>query len=270
MSESIRYVEVPVIKEEVITRSKPEFVEVEKIVPVYDYHIQERIIEVPQIEMINTEVEVERIQEVVKRVPKKEIIQVPTEVIKYVTKVVTKLVEQVVEVPGDVIQVPKPYKVENRVIVPRYINQEVPVLVNQLIQPLIQESDTESITVTVKQYDPYLVPVDVFVPLPVSRPLIPTETRNSHRIVDVPPSQFNALVKSVNAGATDQDVDGLLAKHLDGSIPMLTLGPVMAPRGNDWKQSVSEEDRSRLHIQTTPGQSFLYPNISKQTIVPAP
>lgn len=57
-TETIRYVEVPVMKEEVVQINRKEIYEIEKMVPVYDYQYRERVVEVPQIETINTEVEV--------------------------------------------------------------------------------------------------------------------------------------------------------------------------------------------------------------------
>lgn len=56
--ESVRYVEVPIVKEEVIRVPKKEIYEYEKVVPVYDYEVREKVVEVPQFETVNTDVEV--------------------------------------------------------------------------------------------------------------------------------------------------------------------------------------------------------------------
>lgn len=205
--------------------------------------------------------QVEQIQEVTKRVPVKQRIEVPKEVLKYVTKVVTKIVEQEVEVAGDVIQIPKPYRVENKIIVPRYINEELPMVVSQLVEPLVYESQDDYLEVVLRDFEPYVVAVDIYVPRPIERQLIPVQQSQRNQTIDVPPSQFNALVKAANMGASDKDVDGLLIKQLDGSIPMLSAPDlrVLPPISDDWKESHSP---GQLRISSTPGQSFVYPTLS--------
>lgn len=139
-------------------------------------------------------------------------------------------------------------------------------VVSQLIEPVVYESPTDQVEVVLMEYEPYLIPVDVYLPRGIERQLIPVQHFHRNHVIDVPPSQYNALVKSANIGATDKDVDGLLVKQLDGSIPMLNTPDlrVLSPMTDEWKQS---HVKGQLHIASTPGQSFVQPTLSDNTSV---
>lgn len=107
-----------------------------------------------------------------RHVPVRQVVDVPREVIKYVPKVETKIIEREVEVPGEVIEIPRPYVVENKVVVPRFVDQEITCVVAQSLHPVISESETDFVDVEMREFVPYLVPVDVMVPRPVARQLM--------------------------------------------------------------------------------------------------
>lgn len=173
---------------------------------------------------------------------------------------VTKIVQREVEVPGKVIRVPKPHTVDRKIIVPRFLNEELPMVVNQLIEPIIYESAEDYAAVTLKDYQPYLVPIDVYLPVPVEREFIPVKQSHSHRTVDVSPSQYNALVKTANLGATDKEIHGLLVKQIDGCIPMLNTPDlrVITPMADDWKATHAP---SQIHVEG-PTESFIRPSLA--------
>lgn len=215
----IKYVEIPVVEEVIRHVPRREYVEVERKVPRYEVEYIERIVDVPQIHFVDKHVDVSlyisnplsfqvpKIQEVYRHVPVKQIIDVPREVLKYVPKIETKIVEKEVEVPGQVIEIPKPYVVDNKIIVPRYVDQDLTCVVAQSLHPVITESSTDFVDVEMREFTPYLVPVDVMVPRPVARQLMARQKTEEHRIVDIPVAHFNALLKSVNPGLSDLDLE---------------------------------------------------------------
>eukprot|EP00922_Rhytidocystis_sp_ex-Travisia-forbesii_P024707 GHVS01036262.1.p1 GENE.GHVS01036262.1~~GHVS01036262.1.p1 ORF type:complete len:718 (+),score=96.16 GHVS01036262.1:156-2309(+) len=151
--------------------SKIEVREVIKEVPKIEIEWVEKIVEVPQVSYVDKYEEVPEVHEVIKHVPKIETVDVPREVVKYVPKVVQKIVENIVEVPrGEKIPVMRPQPVDTPFVVPRFQDRNVPVVMSQCIIPEIEETD-EVIEVEVSKYVPYLVPVDVYVPLPVTIPV---------------------------------------------------------------------------------------------------
>jgi len=202
--EEIKYVEVPVIQEIIKEIPKKEIVEVERRVPVIDYQYVDKIVEVPQIHYVDKIVEVPQIREVVRRVPIIEMVEVPKKVIRHVPRIETKVVEKIVEVPGEIIEVPRIYQVENKIVVPTYRKKEVPTVVSQKLIPTIYESETDILEVTVNEYVPKMVPVDVFVPKPISRQLVAESITESHNLVDVTASQWNALVFNANPHIRDE------------------------------------------------------------------
>eukprot|EP01071_Lankesteria_metandrocarpae_P013994 Lankesteria_metandrocarpae@DN791_c0_g1_i1.p1 len=251
--ETVKYVEVPVVEEIVKHVPRKEIVEIEKRVPKYEYEFIERIVEIPQVQTINKQVEVPEVREVIKHVRVKQIVEVPKEVIKYVPKIETRVVEQEVEVPGEMVEIPKPYLVENQIIVPRYIDTEVPTVVAQKVQPVVSESATEQMEVDLKQYCPYLVPVDLYIPRPVQRNLVPAGKQEEHRVVDVPPAQFNSLVKNLNPHVSPDENEGLFRKTPDGSVPMLhgLGGAIVPPVTEDWQKSMNAPSRGLSRTTST-------------------
>eukprot|EP01053_Blabericola_migrator_P012810 Blabericola_migrator_1__12809@NODE_825_length_6370_cov_320_094241_g582_i0_p3_GENE_NODE_825_length_6370_cov_320_094241_g582_i0NODE_825_length_6370_cov_320_094241_g582_i0_p3_ORF_typecomplete_len343_score57_61IMCp/PF12314_8/0_015IMCp/PF12314_8/5_4e12IMCp/PF12314_8/25IMCp/PF12314_8/1_2e03DUF1380/PF07128_12/1_7e02DUF1380/PF07128_12/7_2_NODE_825_length_6370_cov_320_094241_g582_i038934921 len=219
--DQIRYVEVPVIEEVIRHVPRREVVEVERRVPRVEVEFVERIVEVPQIQYVDRQVEVPQVQEVVRHVPVRQVVDVPREVVKYVPKVETKIVEKEVEVAGEVIEIPKPYTVENRITVPRYVDQSMTCVVAQSLHPVISESETDYVDVEMREYNPYLVPVNVVIPRPVARQLLAQKKREEHRLVDIPVGHFNAILKSVNANLSDAELEGKLIS-VGGVIPIAT------------------------------------------------
>eukprot|EP01055_Gregarina_sp_Pseudo9_P000986 Gregarina_sp_Pseudo_9__985@NODE_1633_length_1437_cov_631_085837_g1513_i0_p1_GENE_NODE_1633_length_1437_cov_631_085837_g1513_i0NODE_1633_length_1437_cov_631_085837_g1513_i0_p1_ORF_typecomplete_len317_score46_96IMCp/PF12314_8/0_0059IMCp/PF12314_8/8_1e14IMCp/PF12314_8/1_8e04Phage_hub_GP28/PF11110_8/3_4e03Phage_hub_GP28/PF11110_8/15Phage_hub_GP28/PF11110_8/48DUF5520/PF17658_1/65DUF5520/PF17658_1/1_7e03DUF5520/PF17658_1/18_NODE_1633_length_1437_cov_631_085837_g1513_i03461296 len=219
--DQVRYVEVPVVEEVIRHVPKREVVEVEKRVPRYDVEWVERIVEIPQVQYIDKHVEVPQIQEVLRTVPVRQVVEVPREVVKYVPKIETKIVEKEVEVPGEIIEIPRPYVVENKIVVPRFVDQEVTCVVAQSLHPVITESDNDFVDVEMREFNPYLVPVNVVIPRPVARQLIAQKKREEHKIVDIPVGHFNALLKSVNPNLTDVELEGKLIS-INGVTPIAT------------------------------------------------
>jgi len=237
LQDQVKYVEVPVIEEVIRHVPKKEYIEIEKKVPRYEYEWVERIVEVPQIQVVDKYVDVPQIQEVIRHVPVKQYVDVPKEVIRYVPRVETKLVEKEVEVPGEVIEIPKPYIIENKIMVPKYMDQEVPTVVAQRLHPVISESDSEFLDVEMREYNPYLVAVDVYVPRPVQRQLTAQSRTETHHVVDVPVAQFNALLKAANPGLADADLEGKLMT-VNGMAPVavgLGCQHLVQPASDEWK-----------------------------------
>eukprot|EP01071_Lankesteria_metandrocarpae_P008335 Lankesteria_metandrocarpae@DN4939_c0_g1_i3.p1 len=249
---SVQYIEVPVIEEVIRHVPKKEIVEIQKRVPRYEYEWVERIVEVPQIQYVDKHVEVPQYQEVVKHVPVKQIVDVPREVVRYVPKIETKIVEQEVEVLGETIEVPKPYTVENKVVVPRFIDREVATVVAQRLHPVISESETVFVDCELKEYFPQLIPVDVYIPKPVGRNLIAAHKYEEHRVVDVPPAQFNALVKSLNVHMSEADSQAMYVKLSDGTIPMLhgAGSSIIPPLSSEWEK---HHRKGQMHIVMVAG-----------------
>eukprot|EP00914_Ancora_sagittata_P013728 GHVO01026984.1.p1 GENE.GHVO01026984.1~~GHVO01026984.1.p1 ORF type:complete len:297 (+),score=60.94 GHVO01026984.1:48-893(+) len=239
--DTIKYIDVPVIEEVIRHVPRREVVEVEKRVPKIEYQWVERVVEVPQIQFVEKTVEVPQIQEVIKHVAVKQTVDILKEVVKYVPKVEVKIIEQTVEVPGEVIEVPKLTLVENKVVVPRYVDKEIPTVVAQRLLPIISESNEEFIDVQLKQYEPFMVPVDVYIPRAVERSLIATSKKDTHNVVSVPPAQYNSLTRSLNSGLSDRDLEGIFIKAVDGSVPVLTgIGThIVAPLSDEWKMPSS-------------------------------
>ncbi|KAH0476022.1 MAG: uncharacterized protein KVP18_004995 [Porospora cf. gigantea A] len=234
--EQIRYVEVPVVEEVIRHVPRKEIIEVEKRIPKYEVEYVEKIVNVPHVQIVDKHVEVPQVQEVVRHVPKREVIEVQKQVIKHVPKVETRFVEKIVEVPGEVIEVPKPYLVEQKVIVPRYVDREVPTVVAQKLIPIVSESETDFIDVELREYNPRLVPVDLFVPRPVNRSLIASGKKDTHKVVDVPPAQFNALVKQINPSIRDDKALEDLLVRVNGQYPVGMAGDIVTPLGEEWRE----------------------------------
>lgn len=219
----IRYVEVPVYEEVIKRVPKKEIIEVERVVPKTEVEWVDRIVEIPQIQYIDRQIEVPQIHEVLRQVTKHEIIDVPREVVRHVPKVETVIVEKVVEVPGQIVEVPKPYIVENKIPVPRYVDNEVPMVVAQTIRPIITES-REPVDVDVFEYEPQVVVVDVHVPKPIPSQLIAGGmVEDLHQIVTVPVAQYNSMLKMLNVHINENDQRSTLPfiTETSGAIPML-------------------------------------------------
>lgn len=133
------------------------------------------------------------------------------------------IVEKTVEVPGQIVEVPKPYTVENEVPFARYVDNEVPMVVAQTIKPIITESN-ESVEIDVFEYEPQVVVIDVHVPKPVPSQLVASGmVEEIHRLVTVPAAQYNSMLKMLNVHIPEADQRTALPyiTEPDGSISML-------------------------------------------------
>eukprot|EP01054_Gregarina_sp_Poly1_P006072 Gregarina_sp_Poly_1__6071@NODE_3202_length_1277_cov_887_355372_g2033_i0_p3_GENE_NODE_3202_length_1277_cov_887_355372_g2033_i0NODE_3202_length_1277_cov_887_355372_g2033_i0_p3_ORF_typecomplete_len108_score15_29_NODE_3202_length_1277_cov_887_355372_g2033_i0545868 len=88
------------------------------------------------------------------------------------------------------------------------------------MKPTVQASKEHKKVVRVKKYVPYMVPVEVYIPVPVNRDLIVGDCKETTRSVQMPPSQFNAQVKAANPGLSEEHLASLYQRFADGSIPM--------------------------------------------------
>eukprot|EP00914_Ancora_sagittata_P005886 GHVO01011834.1.p1 GENE.GHVO01011834.1~~GHVO01011834.1.p1 ORF type:complete len:344 (-),score=62.00 GHVO01011834.1:116-1120(-) len=201
--DTIRYVEVPQIQEVIRHVPKREVVEVEKRVPRYEIDYVERLVDVPQVQYVDKYVDVPQYQEVVKYVPIHQVVDVPKEIIKTVPRLETRVIEKVVEVPGEIIEVPKPYTVENKVAVPQYTDKQVPLVVAQTVRPVVTETQ-EEVEIEVMEWEPEIIQVEVQVPKPVPAHLVASGLiEQVHRTVDVPNAHFNSLLKALNPHISD-------------------------------------------------------------------
>eukprot|EP00917_Polyrhabdina_sp_WS-2016_P007022 GHVP01015665.1.p1 GENE.GHVP01015665.1~~GHVP01015665.1.p1 ORF type:complete len:362 (+),score=62.42 GHVP01015665.1:423-1508(+) len=220
--ETVRYVEVPTIQEVVTRIPRKEVIEVERRVPKYEYEWVEKIVEVPVVQMVDKHVDVEQIQEVIRHVPKREVVEITKEFVRHVPRIENKVVERRVEVPGDIVEVPKPYTVENRVNVPQYIDKEVPFVVSQTIKPVIKEGGVE-VDVDVYDYQPQIIPVDIPVPKIIDSQLIPLGTgEERHKVVQVPAAHYNSMLKHLNGHLLSSENFQIPYVTENGSIPMLS------------------------------------------------
>eukprot|EP00923_Selenidium_pygospionis_P033321 GHVN01058582.1.p1 GENE.GHVN01058582.1~~GHVN01058582.1.p1 ORF type:complete len:245 (+),score=40.37 GHVN01058582.1:875-1609(+) len=184
--------------------------------------------------------QVEQYHEVVKHVSVKQYVDKHVEHITYVPVIEVKSVEKEVQIPprdGRVIEVPKPYTVEEREYVPVFKDNVVPCIVSQKLVPLIEQSG-EEIEVEARKYVPYLVPIDVYVPRPVEVPLIPLNHRlpSEHIPVQVSAAQYNTLLYNINPQLRGEMLEEYLPtmRALDGTVPLMDgsirgwMGPSLA------------------------------------------
>lgn len=160
-------------------------------------------------------VEIPMLEYVEKRVPKKEVVFKE----RRVPKKVIENVEKIVEVP-EVREVVKEVEVPIQLLKPK----EEPVVIAQSIQPVVTASKRYK-EVSCSTFDPVVVPVDVYIPLPV-------HTLNEGDAVvkvhhervprpEVPTKQWNSLVFSVNKGQDNDFLEDLLVKDAEGKIQTL-------------------------------------------------
>ncbi|KAH0472113.1 MAG: uncharacterized protein KVP18_003063 [Porospora cf. gigantea A] len=163
-------------------------------------------------------VEVPVVEYVEKHVSKKEVVF--TE--KHVPKKVYEDVEKIVEVP-EVREVVREVEVPIHLLKPK----EEPVVIAQSIQPIVTASKKTK-EVQCSTFDPVVVPVDIYIPLPVHT-LDEGEAvvKVHHERVpkeEVPKKQWNSLVFAVNRGQETDFLQDILIREADGSVQ--TLPPV--------------------------------------------
>jgi len=128
---------------------------------------------------------------------------------------------------GDkIIEIRKPYTVDQEVPYPIYHDKEVACVVAQKMIPVIRESTEEQMQVEVCNFVPQVIPVDVYVPRPIQIPLIPIKKSEDHYSrVQVPTPQYNTLLLNLNFHiSSDQRLVNDLPFRTDegGKIQLLT------------------------------------------------
>lgn len=251
-SDSVKYVEVPVVEQRVVRVKKPVYQEVERRVPVVQVQEVEKIVEVPQVEYLDRHVEVEQIEEIVREIPVRKVIDRPYEVVVERPRVEIKMVEKVVEVPGQIIEVPVVKQIENPIYVPHYSDREVPTVVAQKLQPVIHASK-QSRRVDCQITEPKIITVDVFIPKPVQSVFVPTgRSKESHTTVDIPPAQYNALVRRLNENVDQTHIAALLTREGAG-VPILPAGErveTVEPVVHEWART---HQPGRIRVAAAPG-----------------
>lgn len=252
------YVEVPVVEE--VTKTVNVRKIIEKHVPKIETTEVTRTIDIPKLKIVEKTVEVPRVREVVKTVPVKRVVEVEHERVNHVTKVETKTIEKEVEVMGEIIEVPKPFLIENRVVAPRFVDQPVPTVVTQTLIPRFVESDEYVIQVRLREYEPEVIPVDIFLPKPIDRNIVVTgNVTRDHVPVHVPLAQYNSLIAAMNNRTDDAEseptdpafwVNNMLVPNSAGSVPVLSREPsIVPPESDDWKDTYDEKDEYIIRNQ---------------------
>ncbi|EZG45752.1 inner membrane complex protein [Gregarina niphandrodes] len=218
IEETIKYVTVPVEKEVIVKVPKTEYVDRIVEVPKVQYQMVEKVVEVPKVNFVEKLVEKVQYVDKVKPIPRVKTIEVPVETVTYVNKVDVQVVEKEVEVPGQIIEVPKRVEVVNEKIVHKYIDNEVPTVVAQTYRPNVEESQEHVQTAKLKKYVPYLIPVQVYVPVAVDRDLVPGEQTENMKQVDIPAPQLNAQIKNLNPNLSEEELLKLYKRNPDGSV----------------------------------------------------
>ncbi|KAH0482032.1 MAG: uncharacterized protein KVP18_004376 [Porospora cf. gigantea A] len=217
----VTYVDVPMYEEVVTHVPVREVREIEKKIPKVEVQYVEKIVDVPQIEYVNKTVEVQQVQEVIRHVPRVEYVDRPYDVVKEIPRLETKIVEKIIEIP-EVIEVPKPFVVEQKIPVARYNDSEQALIVAQSVHPLIT-STSEYVEVDAVELCPEVVPVDVHVGKLVNVQLIQGGALNTrHRVVTVPSAQYNSMLKYLNGHLYGQEVQNLPYLQEGGQIPFLS------------------------------------------------
>jgi len=199
-------------------------------VPQYEY----TTVEVPQyiLKIVGVPREYEQIVEEVVHVPRRVEQARPKEVIVHVRKQVLVPREKIVEVPKAV-QVPKPYVVENPVPCTTFRDVPWPVVVAQKLIPVLVNECVEEAEVEVKNYVPYIVPIDVYVPRAVELPYILGQSQiQQHVVTGVPVAHWNGLVYRLNQQMIDDATLHAYAPVLrdtDGSSPVAANPPLVQP-----------------------------------------
>lgn len=218
----VKYVDVPTYEEVVKHVPVKEVREVERRVPRVEVEYVEKIVEVPEIQYVQKTVEVPKVQEVVRHIPKIEIVDRPFEVVKEVPRIETKIVERTVEVPGEIIEVPKPYTVETKVPVANFKDTEQALIVAQSVHPIIAET-TDVVDVDAVELVPEVKNVDVHMAKLFDTKLIRAgEGETHHRVVTVSSAQYNSMLKWLNGNLRAEEQSQLPFLQENGAIPFMT------------------------------------------------
>eukprot|EP01054_Gregarina_sp_Poly1_P004512 Gregarina_sp_Poly_1__4511@NODE_2423_length_2152_cov_115_596163_g1540_i0_p2_GENE_NODE_2423_length_2152_cov_115_596163_g1540_i0NODE_2423_length_2152_cov_115_596163_g1540_i0_p2_ORF_typecomplete_len241_score44_99_NODE_2423_length_2152_cov_115_596163_g1540_i096818 len=221
LEEKTTFVEVEFIKEKIIEK------------PVYEKYVKD--VFVKKINLVKQDTVVERqipnfyekqieVPELVQKrvpVPRKLYKQVPIEQMYKVPRIETKIVHEEVQVPGAIFEVAKPVIREVKQTVYNYIDKETPTTVGISVNPIVEENKDKKMIQKAKKYTPYVVPVEMLIPVPVNRPVDYVGSHEEQRPTDMTPAQFNAQVKAQNPGLSDEHLMSLYQRNADGSVPMM-------------------------------------------------
>jgi len=227
------YVEVPVVEELVVQNRVVQTVEVPEYVKRQTVQYVEKIVEIPHVRYDEVYQEYDEVVEQIKYVPKAVVQQRPVEVIKQVRKEVVVPREQVVEVAGPRVEVPVPQMVDVPVPHTTFKDTPWPVVVAQKLVPILINDCVEETEVEVKQYVPYIVPVDVYVPRAVQLPYVMGAAKiEEHVVTGIPVAHWNGLVHRLNpALLAELQLMGYLPvlHEQDGSAPVAHNPPLVHP-----------------------------------------
>eukprot|EP01068_Selenidium_serpulae_P009362 Selendium_serpulae@DN5211_c0_g1_i2.p2 len=95
---------------------------------------------------------------------------------------------------------------------------------SQKLIPKVYVSESDTLEVNVTKFVPFLVPVDVYVPVAVDVPFTPITEQPTidHSPVDVPPAQFNTLLLDINPNLRDEKDKYLpMVRDCAGRTPLL-------------------------------------------------
>eukprot|EP01071_Lankesteria_metandrocarpae_P002445 Lankesteria_metandrocarpae@DN2334_c0_g1_i1.p1 len=204
----MRIIEVPVIQEQIKYVPKKEVREILKEVKRREVRYIERVVHVPRTQIVETIEEVPEFQEVVRYVPRRQIVDVPREVIRHVPRIEIRSIEKEKFVSRDMPRrSPRPYLVDKRVVIPHFVDKEVPTIVSQKVIPVvIANSELDTVEVEVDSFEPVLVPIDVHVPkaVPVEfldSSVLKEETRRAEHIDE---SELYNIFLSLNKDITSK------------------------------------------------------------------
>jgi len=192
----------------------------------------EKIVTVPEIKYVDVVHEVDQVVEEVryvnKRVEQQRYIDVP----RHVPKVVVVPKEKIVQV-AKTVQVPKPYVVDVPVPYTTFKDTPWPVVVAQKLIPVLVNECVDEAEVEVKNYVPYIVPIDVYVPRAVQLPYIMGQSQiQAHVVTGVPVSHWNGLVHRLNPQMIQDAIlqpYAPLLRETDGSSPVAQNPPLVQP-----------------------------------------
>lgn len=247
MHEIVKIVEKPEVQERIIYKSKIET----KIIPKY--------IEVPVVKIIDKYEEYDDIQEVVKTVHVKKIVEIPNEVIKRVKVPIKKIIEQPNYVPiikyrdvpiEKIRYVPKIKTIEHVKTIPKIIDIPVPVKI-----PKIKYIDKP---VYINKY------IDHYVNVPVSKRIIPVYKNGGKKIIEIPihkPYIVNhdtIVPKSINNSMLNGSCS-VYTKRLD----INSLSPM---KKNELYEMVNRKPNG-MNRATTVSNSFSNPNFGSAPVL---
>lgn len=228
--------------------------EIKKVpVPRHNIITQDRVISKPVIKKVPVEVPQPHYQKKEVEIPRIKYVDVPVHQEYKVPRIEVKVVHEEVQVPGSIYHVPKPVTRELKETVFRFVDNEVPVNTGAFVQPSVDESTDYKQVEKVKKYVPKMVPIEIYLPVPVQRKLRLAESCEELRGKTLPAAQFNAQIKALNPNIPEEHLMNLYQRLPDGSIPTAatTLPLDQQVQGQHHQQSQQPSHNQPGHPQTT-------------------